>query len=324
MYYSVRHYTKFRYMHPVSESIMEVRMHPRTEGVQRCLTFHLSVSPRCRVFGYRDYLGNNIHHFDIPGQHKQLVIVAESLVDMQPHPLLPEALQPSAWAEMDAICRVDDLSELLLPSELCEPTPLVREFARELKLNRDEDPLTLLRRLNRQLYDAFDYAPMTTHIDTPMDEVIRTKKGVCQDFAHIMIALVRGLGIPCRYVSGFLYRGAHDHDRSSEDATHAWVEALLPELGWVGFDPTNDLIAGDRHIRTAVGRDYTDVPPTRGLYRGATSSELLVGVRVTASDEAPALGEEMPIPEDWSMVVEKAPEPIPMPLLQQMQQQQQQ
>jgi transglutaminase-like putative cysteine protease len=324
MYYAVRHLTKFRYAFPVSESIMEVRMHPRTEGNQRCLMFHLSVSPRCRVFSYRDHLNNNVHHFDIPGQHSQLVIVAESVVEMQPMVPLPASLGPTSWDELDALVHDNDYSELLLPSEMCQPTEELRAFARELDLRRKDDPLSLLVDLNEKLYNAFDYAPMTTHVDTPINEVLRTRKGVCQDFAHIMITMIRELRIPCRYVSGFLYRSKNTHDRSAEDATHAWVEVLLPQLGFVGFDPTNCLIAGDRHIRTAVGRDYADVPPTRGLYRGMTASELAVGVRVSVSEQMPQIEPDLPIPEDWSMVVEKASEPISAHLLQQIQQQQQQ
>jgi transglutaminase-like putative cysteine protease len=109
-----------------------------------------------------------------------------------------------------------------------------------------------------------------------------------------------------------LFHGGGAHDRSEASATHAWVEAFLPELGWVGFDPTNDLVTGDRHIRTAIGRDYADVPPTHGIFRGRTKSELTVAVRVTQSEGAPALDREMPVPEDWSVLVEKAqaqPEP---------------
>jgi transglutaminase-like putative cysteine protease len=322
MYYAVRHLTKFRYAWPVSESIMEVRMHPRTEGNQRCLMFHLSVSPRCRVFSYRDHLLNNVHHFDIPGQHSQLVIVAESVVEMQPTPALPASLPDSAWQELDTLIHDNDYYELLLPSEMCQPTDELRKFAKELGLERKDDPLSVLLDLNNKLFDAFDYAPKTTRVDTPLDEVLRTRKGVCQDFAHIMISLVRELQIPCRYVSGFLYRSKEAHDRSAEDATHAWVEVLLPQLGWVGLDPTNRLVAGDRHIRTAVGRDYADVPPTRGLYRGKTASELAVGVRVTASETMPEIEQDLPIPEDWSMVIEKSAEPMSAHLLQQIQQQQ--
>lgn len=324
MYYSVRHLTKFRYSSAVSESVMELRMHPRSDTLQRCLAFHLSVSPRCRVFSYRDYLGNNLHHFDIPGQHTQLVIVAESLVEAQTQLAIPDALHPRAWDELDAIVRDGDYSEMLLPSEFAKPTPLLMELAQHFDLRRKADPLSLLRKLNDQLYAWFDYAPKSTHVDSPIDMAIRARQGVCQDFAHIMIALLRSIGIPSRYVSGYLYRRQQDHDRSLEDATHAWVEALLPQLGWVGFDPTNNLIATERHIRTAIGRDYSDVPPTKGVFRGHTESELSVAVRVTASDEPPALDQDMPIPEDWSMLVEKAQEPPPPPLLSHIQQMQQQ
>jgi transglutaminase-like putative cysteine protease len=140
-----------------------------------------------------------------------------------------------------------------------------------------------------------------------------------------MISVVRTLGIPCRYVSGYLHRRVEDHDRSAEDATHAWIEALLPQVGWVGFDPTNDLVASDRHIRTAIGRDYADVPPTKGMFRGQTASELSVAVRVMASEVAPEVDQGLPVPEDWSVLVEKAqeqPKPPAPPPAQQMQQQQ--
>jgi len=324
MFYSIKHLTKFHYASPVSESVMEARMHPRSEGNQRCLTFHLAVSPRCRVFAYRDHVGNNIHHFDIPGQHSYLVIVAESLLDVQPALEIPDSLPAGAWAEADAMVQMGDYWEMLLPSEFAEPTPQLLELANQLGVCRRDDPLTLLRELNQRLYEHFDYVPKSTKVDSPIDHAIESRQGVCQDFAHIMIALVRGLRIPCRYVSGYLYRRAQDHDRSVVDATHAWVEAFLPPLGWVGFDPTNCLLAGDRHIRTAIGRDYADVPPTRGIFRGHTASDLSVAVRVTASEFAPELDQVLPVPEEWSVLVEKAQEPPPPPVKNMQQEQQQQ
>ena len=184
----------------------------------------------------------------------------------------------------------------------------------------------LVQELNTRLFEYFEYVPSHTRVDSPIDEAIVSGKGVCQDFAHTMIALLRHVRIPARYVSGYLYRSREDHDRSTPDATHAWVEALMPHLGWVGFDPTNNLVAHHRHIRTAVGRDYADVPPTHGIFRGRTDSELYVAVQVEASETAPALDRKMPIPEDWSVLVERAQQPpapsIPFIDLQQMQQQQ--
>jgi transglutaminase-like putative cysteine protease len=328
MYYSIRHLTKFLYANPVSESMMETRMHPRSDQNQRCLTFHLSVSPRCRVFSYRDHLANQVHHFDIPGQHGQLVIVAESLVEVQPAAVVPEALAPAAWVELDSLVQQGDYWEMLLPSEFTAPTPALEAFAELLDVRRRDDPLSLLHQLNLQMYNHFEYVPKSTKADSPIDLALLTHAGVCQDFAHIMIALVRSkLRIPCRYVSGYLFHSQGDNDRSATAATHAWVEALLPEMGWVGFDPTNHLVAGDRHIRTAIGRDYADVPPTHGIFRGHTGSELTVAVRVTPSEGTPPLDQELPVPEEWSTLVERAqalPDLPPPPTRQQQMAQQQQ
>src|SRR5579863_9016150 len=134
--YSIRHLTRYRYSHSVSESIMETRMHPRSDSNQHCLTFSLSVSPRCRVFTYRDHLGNNIHHFDIPGEHNQLVIIAESVVEQLPLPLIPPALSPDAWAELDQTVRAGDYWEMLLPSTFAVETPALLDLAAEFDLRR--------------------------------------------------------------------------------------------------------------------------------------------------------------------------------------------
>lgn len=327
MYYSIRHLTKFHYDKAVSESIMETRMHPRSDANQRCLTFQLSVTPRCRVFSYRDHLANQVHHFDIPGGHRQLVIVAEALVEVQPQAPLPDSLPPSAWAELDDLVHGGDFWEMLLPSEFANPTAELKALAATLDVQRRDDPLSVLHRLNRQIYEYFAYKPNQTSADSPIDEALTARAGVCQDFAHIMIALVRSeLRIPCRYVSGYLYHGEQGTDRSDDTATHAWVEAFLPELGWVGFDPTNNLSTGERHVRTAIGRDYADVPPTHGIFRGRTEGQLTVAVRVTPSEGTPPLDRELPVPEDWSILVEKAqalPEQPPVPKRQHQQAQQQ-
>lgn len=301
-------------------------MHPRSDSNQHCLTFSLSVSPRCRVFTYRDHFGNNVHHFDIPGEHNQLVIVAESVVEQQPTSEIPGFLSPDAWRALDAMIEAGDYSEMLLPSQFAIETPALLGLAERMEVIRRDDPLRLVQEINQRLFEYFEYVPRSTRVDSPIDEAILNARGVCQDFAHTMIALLRQVRIPARYVSGYLYRGLEDHDRSTPDATHAWVDVLLPHLGWVGFDPTNNLVAQHRHVRTAVGRDYADVPPTHGIFRGKTASELYVAVHVEASDAPPALEGKLPIPEDWSVLVERAqqpPEP-PVPIMdfQQMQQQQ--
>jgi transglutaminase-like putative cysteine protease len=318
MHYSIRHVTKFRYDAPISESLLEARMQPRSDGYQRCLSFELLVSPRAQVLSYRDYLGNQVHHFGIPGRHNQLAIKSEALVEMTGEPEIPERLDSDAWQRLDALSADNENWDMLLPSHFAEPTELLNQFARDLGLRRRDDPLTLMRELNRQIFDAFEYVPSSTEVDSPIDDALKTRKGVCQDYAHVMIALGRMIGIPSRYVSGYLYHRMEDQDRSLQDATHAWVEVLLPDIGWLGFDPTNNLLAGERHIRTAIGRDYADVPPTRGVFKGDAKSALSVAVQVSPSQR------QLPETEDttmlaWSAFTTKLP-----PDSQEQQQQQQQ
>ena len=291
MAYSVRHTTCFQYEPAVRESVMEVRMQPRTDFRQRCLSFSLNIDPRANMMMYRDFYGNAVHNFDIPERHRRIDVMAQAIVDVLPARSL-EAAAADDWDELDRRVAQTDYWEMLLPSHFAMPTDLLEKLAGELDLRRRGNPLALLQELNTRLYEMFDYAPNTTEVDSPIDDALKARRGVCQDFAHIMITLVRQLKIPCRYVSGYLYHEAKSMDRSPAGATHAWVEAYLGELGWVAFDPTNNLEGCDRHVRVAVGRDYSDVPPTRGVYKGEAESELSVVVTVLPVD-APE-PEEMP------------------------------
>ncbi len=283
MAYSVRHITRLCYEPAVRESVMEVRMQPRTDARQRCLSFSLDVSPRANVIIYRDFFGNAVHHFDIPGQHEVIEVGAQAVVEVLP-PLVARASEAGNWKELDARVAQGDYWEMLLPSQYARPTELLEKLRAALDLRRRGNPLELLQRLNVELYEFFEYAPNTTKVDSPIDEALESRQGVCQDFAHIMIALVRQLKIPCRYVSGYLFHEDSAKDRSPAGATHAWVEAYLGELGWVAFDPTNNLPGCERHIRVAIGRDYADVPPTRGVHKGEAGSELSVMVSVSPVD----------------------------------------
>jgi transglutaminase-like putative cysteine protease len=327
LYYSIRHLTKFRYTAHVSESLMEARMQPRSDGPQRCLSFQLMVQPKARVQYYRDYLGNMVHHFDVPGRHKQLSIVADALVDVQPALALPASLGENAWDELDDTIAAGDYIEMLMPSHFGQSTELLEQFACELDVEsrekaRQSDPLDLVLNLNAQLYSKIAYVPKSTRVDSPIDHALESRQGVCQDFAHIMIALTRRIGIPCRYVSGYLFHKAGEKTRSAEGATHAWVETLLPGLGWIGLDPTNNVLASERHVRTSVGRDYADVPPTKGVFKGSAESQLLVSVHVAPSD-APPIEPEVGS-EDWSQALrEEGLDPELAAHHQQQQQQQQ-
>ena len=282
--YCIQHHTRFRYDHYVTEGFMEVRMRPISDALQQCHSFNLIVDPETKVLDYQDYRGNVVNHFNVPGRHDQLTMKTNAVVACYPHPPLPSTLSSYSWQQIDALKAHIEFWDFSWTSHFAKPTEKLLALATELGLERRMDPLTLLRWLNTAVYEHFAYVPSSTKVDSPIDDALTSGEGVCQDFAHIMIALVRHVGIPCRYVNGYIYhRGDEDH--SLEDASHAWLEAYLPELGWVGFDPTNNLIAQDRHIRVAVGRDYADVPPTRGVFRGDANSELDVGVKVSRADE---------------------------------------
>ena len=282
MQFNIRHVTRFIYESPITESVMEARVQPRSEGTQRCVHFTLGTTPSSRVRMYQDHDGNVVHHFNIPGRISRLSVVAEAVVDSTPVPPLPEAIGLDAWEQLDAVAAAGTFWELSNPSPFARPSAALDAFAAELESTPNADPLTTLKRLNEDLFAKLTYSPNSTRVDSPIDEALSSRRGVCQDFTHIMIALVRRLGIPCRYVSGYLFQQGEDGVRSPEGATHAWAEAWLPGLEWVGFDPTNKLMADHRHIRVAIGRDYSDVPPTRGVFKGlsAVRSELAVAVRV--------------------------------------------
>ncbi len=319
MLYHIRHITRYRYSAPIRESIMEVRMQPRSDGNQRSIEFHLDVTPRARPSCYHDHLDNVVHHFDIPGEHRELFLLAEGTVEVNPLSPLPPCLQHAAWREIDALAADGAFWDLLQPSTYAQTTSLLENLAAELSIDRAGDPLTATLNLNRALYELFSYAPQSTRVDSSIDEAIAARRGVCQDFSHIMLALLRRLGIPCRYVSGYLFHRTDGdrHDRSEEDASHAWVEVFLPGLGWRGFDPTNNLVVDERHIRVAIGRDYADVPPTRGVFKGSAASELGVSVRVSPAP--------LPITAEEQVLLNtvRAPAPRPSRRLDQQQQQQQ-
>ena len=282
MRFTIRHVTRFDYEDGITESVMEARMQPRSDGQQRCLHFSLSTTPVSRVMLYQDHDGNTVHHFNLPGRHSRLTLTAQALVECAPLPDLPVSIAPDAWGELDSRAESGEFWDLLASSQFAETTEALFEFARSIGLTRGTDPLSTLQHLMGEMYRLFEYRPHSTKVDSRIDEALQDRRGVCQDFSHIFIALARHLGIPTRYVSGYLFRDEEAHDRSTDGATHAWAEAMIPGAGWVGFDPTNNLIASERHIRVAIGRDYADVPPTRGVYKGvsAVRSELAVAVRI--------------------------------------------
>lgn len=308
MFYAIRHFTSYRYSRPVWQSMMEVRMHPRSEGNQRCFVFQLSVNPRARIFGYTDSYGNLIHHFDLPARHSQLTIITDALVNIDIQPSIPEVMEFEGWQELEELVEKQDYWDMLMPSHFARSCPELEQLAAEIGANerKGRSPLAFLQDINSGVHRTFNYVKKSTAVNSPIEDALRSRQGVCQDFAHIMIGLVRNARIPCRYVSGYLYHSSESERGVAEGATHAWVEALLPRFGWVGFDPTTDRLAGEKHIRTAIGRDYADVPPTMGVMKGKAETQLQVRVRVTPSQAVLPPDEEFAADEEWSQFLDES------------------
>jgi transglutaminase-like putative cysteine protease len=276
----IHHETTFAYDAPIFESTMELRMQPRTDQCQRCLGFDVSILPEARPSRYTDFVGNTVHHFNIPSRHESLRLVATSVVEVAAVPP-PPRVSADAWAALDALSDSAEHWDWLHPSHFARPSEPLSRFAEELGLGRRDDPLTVLESMNQSLATAICYERGSTRVDSPIEECLSLRKGVCQDFAHVFIALARGLGIPTRYISGHLVHLGSDGAVSGDGATHAWAESFVPGAGWIGFDPSNRQGVGAGHVAVALGRDYADVPPTRGTFRGVAKSDL--SVRVTAT-----------------------------------------
>jgi transglutaminase-like putative cysteine protease len=286
MLIEIQHLTRYAYSAEIREGVMEARMQPRSTRRQRLVSFALTVEPRAKLYSYVDWLGNTVHHFDTPSSHSELALAARAVVETTAPEALPPALDLEEWKRLEH-GEVTALNfDMLQPSAFTAMTPLLEAFLKAHDTETLVDPLTRLHKLSAAIHDGFEYEPGATKADSPIDLALKLKRGVCQDFVHIMLSAARSWGIPARYISGYLCRTADSHDRSTPDATHAWVECWLPTLGWVAFDPTNAMLAGERHVVVAVGRDYADVPPTRGVYKGEAQSRLDVAVQVKETRSA--------------------------------------
>jgi transglutaminase-like putative cysteine protease len=279
----VRHRTRYVYAAPVRESFNEAHLQPGTSGRQRCHEFKLEIAPATRVMSYGDFYGNIVHQFDVQQPHTELVIDAQSTVAIPDEPLLPPAAATISLAGSAVLPIGERCHDFLQPSTYVDVTPELCRVAASLVAG-ETDAWQAAQALMRHVHGTYHYQPATTNAHTHMREVLRTHTGVCQDFAHVLLGLGRSLGMPARYVSGYLYNGPTDKLKGAQ-ASHAWVEFFIAGAGWIGLDPTNGQIVGGRHVKVAHGRDYADVPPVKGTYRGPGTRQMTVEVLVSLVEE---------------------------------------
>ena len=279
--YQIEHTTRLRYSEPVREAVVTLYLQPRSDASQHLEAFRITTDPGAELGSYEDCFGNAVHFFDIPAEHDRMTVTSRSLVAL--HAVESEGKPQPGWEDLSEV-RTHALWHLLHPTPLTRPTPALAAFVQEHGIERGETPLASLRELTSRIHEALAFEPGRTRVDSPIDDALASASGVCQDFSHIMLAIVRGWGIPAQYTSGYLFPSGNGREKIMAEASHAWVECLLPGIGWVGADPTNNTVSPRHHIRVATGRDYRDVPPTRGTFRGSARQQLEVAVNIATAD----------------------------------------
>jgi transglutaminase-like putative cysteine protease len=291
---AVSHLTRLDYSADVTDGVMDVRLGPLSDDHQRWLRFDLAGAPNAAVNRYVDGFGNVAHLVSLRWPHRQFEVVShgevETLLDD------PFALPSAAPAPLTVAERAD----YLMPSPLVSADPHLADMAAPFRPTTPEGIFEAVQALTSLVHREFAYEQQHTDVSTSVEQVLEARRGVCQDFAHVLIGLCRAAGVPARYVSGYIasvearqsQRLGDMHQSQSlrlgqprgAEASHAWAEAFTPTHGWRGFDPTNNLVASTHHVKMAIGRDYRDVSPTRGAYRGTAEEHLTVVVSVHPAD----------------------------------------
>jgi transglutaminase-like putative cysteine protease len=275
---SIRHLTAYHYPQPAWDSFNKIRLEPADTDRQTLLSFELRVLPEAVLRRHHDYFGTVVHHFHAYEEHALLSIEARSVVMVSPTPE-PAPMHFSVLERLRS-----RFFEFLEPTTSVPLRPNWSQILNFPSFSRkvyDGDAVHYLDALTLHLKQFFSYTPGATDLATPLLDFAQSRRGVCQDYAHAMLALCRFSGIPARYVSGYIYAG---DNYVGAEASHAWVECFLAGSGWIGFDPTNGVRAGLLHVKLGHGRDYHDVPPARGLRRGGGQEDLQVVVEVTVLD----------------------------------------
>ena len=293
----IRYLTRFTYSRPVRQSQNEVRACPTQDDRQSLLSYRLTTSPVTHTYSFTDYWGTRVTTFGVLDPHTALEILVETSVATQRAPLLSSS--PRRRMLDDPGFKEKHFEYLGRSPHIDWGTAIAEEAARRFDMGGD-DVISSVLAIHRTIGTSFTYAPGATYVGVPVDEVFQRREGVCQDFAHLVIGMCRSVGVPARYVSGYLFASDHGDDGTPaadevEVQTHAWVEVALPGVGWWALDPTGQQEVTERHVKIGHGRDYSDVPPLRGVFAGTAAHELAVTVQMRRED-----GRPLPVPASVS------------------------
>lgn len=281
MKYEVLQSTHYQYSLPVRESINQCIFKPIGNDNQTMIQYEQAITPSAVASEHRDYWGNEVVTFYIWEPHSELQVRTRTILDLH-HKELVLKMTDEIEAEMNKASFKQTFAEFLMSTRYTQLNSDIIHFITS-ELKRDQiDLLTFVEKLNSYIYEQFSYLPGSTDVTTVASDAFFKKTGVCQDFTHIMLGICRSQGIPARYVSGYIYSG-EDVAMRGDSVTHAWVEVYFPTYGWIGFDPTNNMIAQNQHICVATGRDYADITPLKGVHIGNGYQDLKVSISVKAA-----------------------------------------
>ncbi|TDP04144.1 transglutaminase domain-containing protein [Flavobacterium sp. 245] len=278
--FKIVHLTKYQYNHPIKESINEIRLFPHHFENQEVLQYQLLITHNPDVDISEDYYGNRVGNFNVLDAHNEMTIESRMLVRVNHSLKIPE-IDPTSVEDIQA---EKEKSIILLRLCYLDDIQKQNEIGAILKKINIENKsiIEIAQQCNTYVYDNFTYTKGITNIETTVDEILTLKKGVCQDFAHILLQLLRTAGIPSRYVSGYIC--PNESGLRGEGATHAWVEIYTPKQGWLGLDPTNNIWTMDNHVRLSVGRNFSDCTPIKGTFKGLARQTLSVCVSIGYED----------------------------------------
>jgi transglutaminase-like putative cysteine protease len=275
MKWQIQHRTRYTYAAPARESFNDLRLKPVTDEYQTLESFSLMTTPAAPFREYHDFSLNYVHHFEIAMPHTSLLVESHAVVLTHPPDPLPASVVSAPLAALGEAPRMTSCFDYLGSSRFVEVEPDIWRLAVDATAGTD-DAWEAVLAMMQFAHGYLTYTPESTHVHSPVREVLSTRRGVCQDYAHVMLGLCRALKMPARYVSGYLAT-----ERAS--ATHAWIEVFLPVLGWRPLDPTHNRQIDGRYVKIAAGRDYSDVPPVAGYYKGSLQRKMEVEVKIVGA-----------------------------------------
>jgi transglutaminase-like putative cysteine protease len=280
--YHIKHITRYTYASTVIDCSNQIMLYPINDSLQIVKSHELKITNDPAIEVFTDFFENKIGVFSVVAPHNELTIQSDIVVSTTPVIAPVDDIAPAQqWEELSKMCGVFPYMDFMHREKFAADEEIQKLLSGIVDTKKT--PLVNANVLSEYVYNNFEYKKGVTNIETKVDEILKLKAGVCQDFAHVLLVMLHMISIPARYVSGYIC--PKDRELRGEGATHAWVEAYIPFFGWLGLDPTNNCIVSDRHVRLAIGRNFSDCTPVKGTYKGSSEHTLEVSVVINNGNQ---------------------------------------